>query len=102
MTREVPIPNPPLSAEEASAVSRLSSEQLIAIDNAILSCSAPHWQKVARMVTLIEKKLASEFPQLTYVFYANRIRVLAGQGRLESQGDLSFMRFSEVKLPNEN
>ena len=102
MSREVPIPNDPISPEEAAAFARLREAEVKDIDEAILSCAASHWQKVARMVSLAEKKLGSKYPQFSYTLYAERIRLLAGEGLLESQGDLSFMRFSEVRLPNEN
>src|SRR5258708_2748241 len=95
---EIPIPNSRLSPEQASAFAQLSKKQIANIDDAILSCAAPHWQKVARMVSLTEEKLVTKYPQFSYGFYAERIRLLAEQGRLESQGDLSFMRFSEVRL----
>jgi hypothetical protein len=99
---EIPIPNSRLSPDEASAFARLTTNQIASIDDAILSCAAPHWQKVARVVILVEDKLVAKYPQFSYAFYAERIRLLAEQGRLESQGDLSFMRFSEVRLPHEN
>ena len=102
MASEVPIPNPPLSPEEASAFAQLGKEEAGRIDDAILSCATPHWQKVARMVILAEKKLSAKYPQFSYVLYAERIRLLAEQGRLDSQGNLAYMRFSEVRLPHEN
>ena len=99
---EIPIPDPRLSPEEASAFAQLTNKQIARIDDTILSCAAPYWQKVARMVSLIENKLVAEYPQFSYAFYVERIRRLVEHGRLESQGDLSFMRFSEVRLPNEH
>jgi len=99
---EIPIPNSRLSPEEASAFAQLTNNQIASIDDAILSCASPHWQKVARMVSLIEDKLVTKYPQFSYALYVERIRLLAEQERLESQGDLSFMRFSEVRLPHEN
>jgi hypothetical protein len=102
MSPEVPIPNDPISPEEAAAFARLGQDEVKDIDEAVLSCATPHWQKVARMVSLAEKKLVSNYPQFSPDFYAERIRLLAEEGRLESQGDLSYMRFSEVRLPHEN
>ena len=102
MSREVPVPNEPVGQEEAAAFARLSKDEVTGIDDAILSCAAPHWQKVARIVMLAEHKLSTNYPQFSYLLYAERIRLLADQGRLESQGDLSFMRFSEVRLSHEN
>jgi hypothetical protein len=69
------------------------------IDDAILSCVLPRWQKVAMVVSVAGKKLEMQFPEFSYILYAKRIRLLAKQGRLESQGDLRYMRFSEVRRP---
>jgi len=99
MSEEVPIPTPPLSAEEVATFEKLGSEELSAIDDGILSCARPHWRKVAMIVGQTMQKLADRFPQFSDTFYAHRVRTLADKGRLESQGNLSYMRFSEVKLP---
>lgn len=77
----------------------LSPTDLELIDGTILACALPRWQKVATVVIRAEEKLAAGFPQLSYVCYAMRIQDLAGRGRLEAQGDLDSMRFSEVRLP---
>jgi hypothetical protein len=102
MTDEVPEPNPPPSPAEASAIAMLSPTDVEFIDSTILSCALPRWQKVAMVVIRTEEKLEVRFPQLSYIFYAMRIQDLAARGRLESQGDLDYMRFSEVRLPQES
>ena len=102
MSPEVPIPNPRLSRKEAAAYAKLSPEDIAAIDDSIITSALPHWRKVAMVVSIAEKKLQGRYPQFSYVLYAKRIRLLAKQGRLESQGNLRYMRFSEVKLPDEN
>ena len=33
------------------------------------------------------------------VFYAQRVRKLVEDGHLEAQGNLAYMRYSEVRLP---
>ena len=101
MRQELPLPNPPLSPEEVSAFAHLSQRDIAAIDDAILSCVLPRWRKVAAVVSVVEEKLRRRYPQFSYVFYAERIRLLAKQARLDSQGDLRYMRFSEVRLPEE-
>ena len=63
--------------------------------------AAPAEQEPLRL-QVRHHKLASKHPQFSYTLYAERIRLLAEERRLESQGDLSFMRFSEVRLPHEN
>jgi hypothetical protein len=102
MTQEVPIPNPPLSRKEAAAFAKLSENDINAIDEGILSCILARWQKVAAVVWCAEEKLRRSYPQFSYVLYAKRIRLLVKRGRLESQGNLRYMRFSEVRLPHEN
>src|SRR5262245_45490876 len=102
MTREVPIPNPPLSREEKTAFAKLSVEEKAAIDKEILECLASHWQKVARVVIRAEEKLRDRYPQFSYILYAERIRLMTKQSRIESQGNLRYLRFSEVRWPDEN
>ncbi len=101
MSTEIPIPDDPMSPEEAAAFARLRKEEVKEIDDSILSCATSRWQKVARVVSDVKRKLAARYPQFSYNFYAERTRFLAESNRLDSQGDLSCMRFSEVKLPNE-
>src|SRR6185503_16499733 len=102
MTEEVPEPNPPLGAEEQSAAASLTSDDFAFIDSAILSCALPRWQKVAMVIIRALEKLEPRYPVFSSAFYAQRVQILADEGRLESQGDLDYMRFSEVKLPNES
>jgi hypothetical protein len=101
MNDEIPIANPPLSSEEQSAVAKLSDADIQTIDAAILANSSGGWFKVARVVSKTEDALRHQYPALSYVFYAQRLSQLADDGRLESQGDLSYMRFSEVRLPTD-
>jgi len=102
MCDEVPIPNGPPSDEELACFGKLTHRENEEIDKAVLSCAFPRWRKVAAIVGFAMNKLETRYPQFSDVFYAERIRVLVEQGRLESQGDLSYMRFSEVRLPDEN
>lgn len=99
MSEEIPQPNPALTAEEQSAVAKLTAADLQVIDAAILANSSNRWLKVARVVTSAEDALSNSYPDLSYVFYAQRLIRLAEEGRLESQGNLEHMRFSEVRLP---
>ena len=39
------------------------------------------------------------FPDVPDIYYAQRVRHLVEVGKLESQGDLHYMRYSEVRLP---
>jgi len=41
---------------------------------------------------------STHVPGIPDIYYANRVRALVEAGRLESQGNLDYMRFSEVRL----
>jgi hypothetical protein len=101
MNDEIPVANPPLSAKEQLAVAKLTDADLQVIDAAILAESSNRWLKVARIVTRMEDALRNRYPGLSYIFYTQRLIQLAEQGRLESQGHLEYIRFSEVRLPEQ-
>jgi hypothetical protein len=97
-TPEVPIPNPPISAEEKALADSLSQRELEVIDACILSHCADRFYKVARIMWQTQEDLAQRFPKLSYVFYTQRLKHLVDTGRLVAAGDVSKMRFSEVRL----
>jgi hypothetical protein len=98
MSEETPTANPPLSAEEQTAVAKLTDADLQAINAAILANCKREWLKVARVVTDTEKALATHFPELSHIFYTVRLAELVKEKHLESQGNLAHIRFSEVRL----
>ena len=71
------------------------------IDDAVLSSIEPRWQKVAMVIRRAAKKLYGDLPdgEDAYSMIARRIEFLVESGRLESQGDISRWRFSEVRQP---
>lgn len=99
MSDEIPQANPPLTAEEISAVGKLTEADFKIIDAAILANSSEGWLKVARVVSSTADALRNRFPDLSYVFYAQRLRWLVKKGHLKSQGNLAYMRFSEIRIP---
>ena len=100
-TPEVPIPNPPISADEQAAADLLSEQDLEAIDACILGHCADRFYKVARIMGRTQDELACRFPKLSYVFYTQRLKHLVDAGRLVAAGDVFKMRFSEVRLENQ-
>jgi hypothetical protein len=102
MSDEIPEPNPPLTPDEEAAAKRLTAEELDIIDSTIFACSRHNWQKLAMVCSRVHEQLATHFPMFSYSVYAERIGFLADQGRLEASGDLDYMRFSEVRLPNQS
>jgi len=99
MSEEIPEVNPPPTAEEQSAADKLTDADLQIIDAAILANTSNRWLKVARVAGRTADALSNRYPDLSYVFYAQRLLRLAEVGRLESQGNLEYMRFSEVRMP---
>jgi hypothetical protein len=100
-TPEVPIANPPLSSEERAAVDSLTENELESIDACILSHCSDRFLKVARIMSRTERELGERFPKLSYIFYTLRLQHLVDAGYLDAAGNLSFMRFSEVRLAHQ-
>jgi hypothetical protein len=92
-------PDPPLTPEQALRVSRLTQGDLWEMDRVLLDQSAPTWRKVARIVGMTIGELSERYPNIPDVYYAQRVRRLVAVGELESQGNLEYMRYSEVRLP---
>ena len=92
------IPDQEITEEQRKFINLLSPEKLEEIDNALLSCASKHYLKVARLVgdLLINKDIHIE--GIPDIFYSERIRLLVKNGFLESQGNLYYMRYSEVRL----
>jgi hypothetical protein len=97
-----PLPSEPdtgLDAYEQSVADRLSPADVERIDQALLAECSRKWRKVARVVGSSMAQLAKHYPELPDRFYARRIISLVEAGTLESEGNLDYMRFSEVRLP---
>ena len=92
-------PDGPLNFEQSMRVSQLKQEDLWEIDRVLLAQSAHSWRKVARIVAMTIGELSERFPNIPDVYYAMRVRHLVEIGKLESQGNLLYMRYSEVRLP---
>jgi hypothetical protein len=90
-------PDPPLTPEEQAKVSALTAEQLQTIDAALLVYVVPSWRKVARVVGSAMMDLDGKIEDIPDIFYAERVRELVRSGIIESQGNLMFMRYSEVR-----
>ena len=99
MTEETPTPDPPLTPEQQAKVAQLTETEIKAIDEALISNARHPWRKVTLVVGLTMGLFQNRFSEIPDLFYAHRIRKLVQDGCLESQGNLEYMRFSEVRLP---
>ncbi len=94
-----PQPDPPLTPEQVEQVALLTNEQLEAIDAAILKECSHQFRKVARVAGFALGKMQGSIQNVPDLYYAERVRKLVAEGRLESQGNLNMMGYSEVRLP---
>jgi hypothetical protein len=69
------------------------------IDELIMSLITPNWQKVAMVIAKALRLSEDKKMDISDHVLAARISALCAQDRLESQGDLSNWRHSEVRLP---
>lgn len=90
---------PCFTAAEKTAVSRLSETDIQHIDDALLSYANCHFQKVAKIVAAFMTESTLHKAEIPDLFYAMRIEALVGKQRLVHQGNLQYMRYCEVKLP---
>ena len=88
-----------LTVKQQESVSKLSEEQLKIIDNALLSYANKRFQKVAKIIATFITESNLHLSGIPDIFYAQRIEKLSSKGLLESQGNLKFMRYSEVREP---
>ena len=99
MEEEIPIPDPTLSPEEEARVAQLTTKEIEVIDETLMSNAKPRWRKIAMLVGLTIGQLQDRIKDIPDIYYAQRVRRLVESGHLESQGNLAYMRFSEVRLP---
>jgi hypothetical protein len=68
------------------------------LDEVILSVMNPRWRKTAMIIGLTSKQCEARAMPLDDEAIGARIAALAEAGRIDSQGDLSMWRHSEVRL----
>ena len=90
--------DPPMTEEQLELTGKLSDADLAKIDNQLVANSALQYRKSARVIGSTMMDLQSEFQHIPDVFYSTRVIHLVEQNKLEAQGDLRRMRYSEVRL----
>lgn len=87
-----------LTSEERLLVEALSAADIEAIDTALLAASTQNWRKVAFIVGSALQSLKDRLPGVPDIYFSQRVQALVGLGKLDAQGNLLYMRFSEVRL----
>lgn len=88
-----------MSDDETVRVARLSKRDVQNIDESLLAEASVQWRKVARVVGGAMSSQRTRVVGIPDTYYAQRVRHLVERGLLESDGDLSYMGRSEVRLP---
>jgi Protein of unknown function len=94
-------PDGPLTPEEEAKARLLTDADLRRIDACLLSNTSHQWRKVARVIGQTMGIIGDEFPGLPDVFYSLRIKHLVESGAIEAAGNLSRMRYSEIRIPDQ-
>jgi hypothetical protein len=89
-----------LPLEQEALVAQLTEAEVQEIDNLLLSYAKHSWRKGAMLVALAMVSQESHLSKVPDLYYSERIKQLVQNGRLESRGDLHYMRDSEVRLPD--
>ncbi|CAH0199117.1 DUF3658 domain-containing protein [Stenotrophomonas lactitubi] len=86
-----------LTDEQRHRIAALTDEDVAWIDQQLLSRCDDQFRKVAYVVATAMSLDPERQPGIPDVFYAGRVRRLVERGVLEAVGDLSRMRYSEVR-----
>lgn len=95
-------PDGELTPEQVKLVEELTDTEVQTIDDALLANTCDKWRKVARVVGTTMMELPCRIEGVPDLYYSQRIKRIVEDGLLESQGNLSYMRYSEVRRPDGN
>ena len=92
------ITDEPPTPEELAIVRDAGPETREKLDAALLRSASKTWRKMARLVADAMIEMEPTLPTVSYAYYGHRLRQLVETGILESRGELSVMRFCELRL----
>ena len=87
----------PMTLEQRARVRQFSEAEILAIDDILYSETSSRWQKVAMVVAGAMISLDGKIENIPNAYYLERIQLFIDSGKLESQGNIWRMRFSEIK-----
>ncbi|WP_164263623.1 DUF3658 domain-containing protein [Stenotrophomonas maltophilia] len=82
-------------------IAALTNEDIAWIDAQLLSHCDGQFRKIAYIVGNAMSLDPQRHPGIADAFYAQRVRELVARGVLEAQGDLTRMRYCEVRIPHQ-
>lgn len=84
--------------EAQKLISKLTDPQIDEIDEYLLKMATNQFRKVAMIVGLAMSEQPNRIKGIPDVYYAQRVKRLVNLGLLEAEGNLDYMRYSEVRL----
>lgn len=90
----------PMSDEQSARVAALTDDDISQIDTSILKHCTHQYRKLVLVIGKAMDDSDESLRDVPDLFYAERIKEIVREGKLESQGDLNKMRFSEVRRPD--
>jgi hypothetical protein len=94
---EFDMTDPPPTAEDLAIVASVSADVIAKLDKALLNAASNDWRKMARLVGNAMAEAKPVVPDLSYSYYVYRLRDFVASGVLEFRGDLTIMRFCELR-----
>ena len=88
----------PLTPDEERLIQSLSDDVVARVDKELLANVRSQNRKVALVIALAMDNPTVGDLGLPDVYLARRLRMMVEGGRLTAEGDLTRMRFSEVRL----
>ena len=90
-------PDEPMTPEEAAVAASLSAAMVERIDARLVSYAQQRPRKVAMVIGLTMGDMDVSVPGLPDVYYAQRIKALVAKALLVAEGNLDYMRYSEIR-----
>ena len=88
-----------MSEGERMKVEALSEQQILEIDDCLLKHIKPFWRKLAMVIGLAMSEMKDLHDlNIVYIYYYNRLLKLIKENNLETQGNIDFIRWSEIRL----
>ncbi|MEJ2393364.1 MAG: DUF3658 domain-containing protein [Candidatus Thiodiazotropha sp.] len=85
-------PDCEFSLEQGQLVSKLTVEEVHAIDLALIPNTNEKWRKVAMVIAKVMLDMHCRIEGMPDIYYSHRIKWLVGENKLEARGDLPYMR----------
>ncbi len=98
MMKEIPSLPDPLTPEQEALIAQLTDEQIETIDEALLGQTTEVFRKTAAIIGFSMGKLDKEILGIPDTYYLMRLKGLVEKGMIDVEGNIDYMRFSEIRL----